>query len=126
MAPAHKTVWCDCGHEASASDDERLVAEIERHAAEEHGMRLTRDEALLIAFRAELGELPTAKGAELTPRQREILRWVALGKTNREIARLLFISPGTVRKHMDNVFAALGVRTRTAAVVAMLRRQGLA
>src|SRR5262245_48070947 len=51
----------------------------------------------------------------LTPRQLEILRWVALGKSNAEIARLLYLSPGTVRKHMDNIFAELGVRSRTAA-----------
>lgn len=53
----------------------------------------------------------------LTVRELEVLGLVARGKTNDEIARLLFISPGTVRKHMDNVFARLDVHTRTAAVV---------
>ena len=53
----------------------------------------------------------------LTPRQLEILRWVAQGKTNREIAALLYLSPGTVRKHLDNVYAALGVTNRTAAAM---------
>ena len=56
----------------------------------------------------------------LTPREREVLSWVARGKTNAEIARLLWLSPGTVRKHLENVYAKLGVRTRTAAVAHFL------
>ena len=52
---------------------------------------------------------------DLTPREAEILGWIARGKTNREIARLLVISPHTVRKHVENLFEKLDVRTRTAA-----------
>lgn len=51
----------------------------------------------------------------LTPREAEVLGWVARGKTNAEIAAALFISPHTVRKHLENLFEKLGVRTRTAA-----------
>ena len=51
----------------------------------------------------------------LTPREAEIVGWVERGKTNAEIAAMLFISPHTVRKHLENVFEKLGVRTRTAA-----------
>ena len=56
----------------------------------------------------------------LTAREREIVAWVARGKTNAEIAALLWISPLTVRRHLENVFAKLGVRTRTAAVTRFL------
>ena len=52
----------------------------------------------------------------LTRREREILEWVALGKTNAEIPEALWLSPSTVRKHLENAYAKLGVRTRTAAV----------
>jgi DNA-binding CsgD family transcriptional regulator len=52
----------------------------------------------------------------LTAREREILTWVACGKTNAEIARTLWLAPSTVAKHLENVYAKLGVRTRTAAV----------
>jgi DNA-binding CsgD family transcriptional regulator len=54
--------------------------------------------------------------AVLTARETEILELVAEGKTNGEIARLLWISPHTVRKHLEHVYATLGVHTRTAAV----------
>jgi DNA-binding CsgD family transcriptional regulator len=58
--------------------------------------------------------------ADLTKREREILAWVARGKTNPEIAELLWVAPGTVRKHLENVYAKLGVNTRTAAVTRFL------
>jgi DNA-binding NarL/FixJ family response regulator len=51
----------------------------------------------------------------LTAREREILELVAEGRTNAEIAERLWVSPGTVRKHLDNVYGKLGVHTRTAA-----------
>ena len=54
--------------------------------------------------------------ARLTSREREVLSWVARGKTNPQIAELLWVSPATVRKHLENVYAKLGVSTRTAAV----------
>jgi DNA-binding CsgD family transcriptional regulator len=56
----------------------------------------------------------------LTTREREVLAWVAQGKTNAEIARLLWLAPSTIRKHLENVYAKLGVNTRTAAVARFL------
>ena len=52
----------------------------------------------------------------LSPREDEVLRLVACGMTNGEIAAALFIAVGTVRKHLDNVYAKLGVRSRAQAV----------
>ena len=54
--------------------------------------------------------------ARLTPREQQVVALVAEGMTNAEIARRLWISPGTVRRHLENVFAKLDVHTRTAAV----------
>jgi DNA-binding CsgD family transcriptional regulator len=56
----------------------------------------------------------------LTPRERQILAWVARGKTNPEIAQILWIAPTTVRRHLENIYAKLGVRTRTAAASRLL------
>jgi DNA-binding NarL/FixJ family response regulator len=57
--------------------------------------------------------LETALG--LTPRVAETLLWIAQGKTNPDIATILGISEATVKKHVLEIFAALGVETRTAA-----------
>lgn len=57
----------------------------------------------------------------LTVREAQVLSWVARGRQNREIADLLFISPETVRKHLENAYAKLGVRSRTEAVAALRR-----
>ena len=62
----------------------------------------------------------SSSNALLTRREQEILAWVARGKTNGEIAELLWLAPSTVRKHLENVYAKLGVGTRTAAVARFL------
>ncbi|MFJ6612192.1 LuxR C-terminal-related transcriptional regulator [Streptomyces sp. NPDC091289] len=51
--------------------------------------------------------------AVLTPQQQRIARYVAEGATNREVAQRLSLSPRTVDHHLRNVFAALGIRSRT-------------
>jgi DNA-binding CsgD family transcriptional regulator len=52
----------------------------------------------------------------LTRRETEILGWIAHGKTTREIAVILVVSPHTVRKHIEHILEKLDVRTRSAAV----------
>jgi DNA-binding response OmpR family regulator/DNA-binding CsgD family transcriptional regulator len=59
---------------------------------------------------------------KLTAREAEVLYWVVKGKINRDIADILGASPATVKKHLERVFAKLGVETRTAAAgMAMTR-----
>src|SRR2546430_239560 len=58
----------------------------------------------------------------LSVREREVLAHVADGLTNAEVARVLTISPETVRKHLENAYEKLGVHTRTAAVAAVAGR----
>ena len=53
----------------------------------------------------------------LTPREIQVLQWVALGKTDRDIGLLLECSPNTVHKHLQRVYTKLGVENRTAAVM---------
>jgi DNA-binding CsgD family transcriptional regulator len=62
----------------------------------------------------------TRPDVDLTAREREVLTWVARGRTNAEIARLLWLAPSTVGKHLENIYAKLGVKTRTAAVARFL------
>lgn len=62
----------------------------------------------------------------LTPREAEVLFWVAQGKPNKDIADILSLSPRTVNKHLEQVFAKLGVENRSAAaaMAARLLEQG--
>jgi len=53
----------------------------------------------------------------LTPRETEVLAWVAQGKSNGVIGTILGISPRTVQKHLERAFPKLGVESRTAAAV---------
>jgi len=55
-----------------------------------------------------------------TPRVAEVLLWVAQGKTNSDIATILGISESTVKKHLLDIFAKLGVETRSAATLRAL------
>jgi DNA-binding NarL/FixJ family response regulator len=61
----------------------------------------------------------------LTPREVEVLRLLALGQSDRDIAESLFISRHTAMKHVANILAKLGVGSRTAAATVALR-EGLA
>jgi len=62
--------------------------------------------------------------AALTPREAEVLSWLAKGKTNRDIADILGMSPRTVNKHLEHVFEKLGVETRAAAAALATRAMG--
>jgi DNA-binding CsgD family transcriptional regulator len=81
-----------------------------------------RDRALLALLRPHLhqayldAERRRCGESRLTPRQRELLRLVAVGHTNAQIARRLAISEGTVRVHLENIYERLQVSSRTAAV----------
>ena len=100
--PAALADWLEDGRSQSLlrrRGDRRLV--IDRTA-----------DSLILEERVE--EIP------LTARERDVLSWVARGKTNAEIAQLLWLAPSTVRKHLENVYAKLGVNTRTAAVARFL------
>jgi DNA-binding NarL/FixJ family response regulator len=53
---------------------------------------------------------------DLTPRESEVLRLIATGRSNREIARALFVSEATVKTHINRIFAKTGSRDRTQAM----------
>jgi DNA-binding NarL/FixJ family response regulator len=65
-----------------------------------------------------------AVALQLTAREAEILSWVVQGKTNPEIGVILGIQLTTVKKHLESIFAKLGVENRTAAVTLALEKLG--
>lgn len=62
--------------------------------------------------------------AHLTPREREVLHWIAEGKSNAAIAAILGVAAGTVKQHVEHILGKLGVENRTAAA-AFARQRGL-
>lgn len=82
-------------------------------------------EAVVHVIRASGGEVPprVARVDGLTEREVEVLRLIARGSTNRQVADHLFISAKTVGRHVENIYAKIGVNTRAgAAVYAMEKR----
>lgn len=82
--------------------------------------------ALMRRAVAQPGRSPAFAALErLTPREREVLDALAAGRTNKEIALALHISPGTVKTHVERLIGKLGVRDRTqAAIIAVEHRGG--
>jgi DNA-binding CsgD family transcriptional regulator len=82
-----------------------------------------------LARRARIGTAPSLPDgkvlASLTSREREVLRLIAAGRSNREIASVLFIAPKTASVHVSNILGKLGAASRTEAA-AIAHREGLA
>jgi DNA-binding NarL/FixJ family response regulator len=76
-----------------------------------------RAEQALAGLRASSSRAPAA---EITTREREVLRLIVAGYSNREIGRALFVAEGTVKNHVSNILGKLGVRDRTRAVLKAL------
>lgn len=79
--------------------------------------RLNADQFLLRLTRETGSDSPAefSKELGLTSREGEVLSWLSKGKTNRDIAQILELSPRTVDKHLEQIYAKLGVENRTAA-----------
>jgi len=101
-----------------AADGARLVA---RHMGAG-----SFSETMLLLRLMPAGVAAPSRGlsATLTPREAEVLSWLAKGKTNRDIGDILGLSPRTVNKHLEHIYEKLGVETRTAAVAAAGQLQG--
>lgn len=82
-------------------------------------------ETMLLLLRSATPPAAVRQAPEvpLTPRETEVLSWLAKGKTNRDIADILGMSPRTVNKHLEHIFEKLGVETRTAAAALAARMQ---
>jgi len=76
----------------------------------------------LLEERVEAPDWRRLRDGGLTPREAEVLGWLAQGKTNAEIGTILGARPRTVGKHVERILAKLGVETRTAAAVRALER----
>ncbi|MHB1374603.1 MAG: response regulator transcription factor [Thauera sp.] len=90
---------------------DELVARLRAH------LRVARDMNAAMRARGEEAEPAAVQLPNpLTQREMDVLEWVARGKTNRDVAEILGMSPRTVNKHLEHIYEKLGVETRTAAV----------
>ncbi|MFI9111108.1 LuxR C-terminal-related transcriptional regulator [Streptomyces venezuelae] len=119
--------WLELRVPYEAAQVRMLLAAADRAAGDEEGARLELG-AARAAFE-RLGAVPDARRAAalltggsrrrlpggLTAREAEVLRLVAEGGTNKDIARTLVISEHTVARHLNNIFAKLGVGSRASA-----------
>ncbi len=98
-----------------------MEAEAGRWLGEEEALALARSVAAAPRRRRAQAPGPVSS---LTRREREVLRRLGEGQSNRVIAEALFISEVTVKNHISGIFAKLGVESRAAAV-AYAHRNGL-
>jgi DNA-binding NarL/FixJ family response regulator len=96
------------------NDEELRLQYMGKLGPNEFLLRLAKDTSanLPAEFSIELG---------LTTREGEVLSWLSKGKTNRDIAQILGLSPRTVDKHLEQIYAKLGVENRTAAAAIATR-----
>ena len=85
------------------------------------------DEYLLRLVEGEVGDDQTLLKRKLTvtDREAEVLLWIARGKSNRDIAEILDLSPRTVNKHLEQIYAKLGVENRASAAALAVRTIGV-
>ncbi|MGH2685142.1 MAG: response regulator [Actinomycetota bacterium] len=127
----------------TAYDDRHFVVEAVRAGARGYVLKTRDADHLLQAVRLVAGgnmvidpdlvvtladELTAAReqnrdAQSLTDRELEILQLLAFGYTNRDFGLRLFISPDTVKTHLEQIFQKLGASDRTAAVAEAMRRQ---
>jgi DNA-binding CsgD family transcriptional regulator len=85
------------------------------------------DEYLLRLLEGEIDDDRTLLKQKLTVtlREAEVLLWIARGKSNRDIAEILKLSPRTVNKHLEQIYAKLGVENRASAAALAVRTIGI-
>jgi DNA-binding NarL/FixJ family response regulator len=127
------TRWRDLDAPYEAARCRVLAARACRMLDDEAGAAMELDAAREVF--SELGALPALAAVEaarstrpepvggLTTREVEVLRLVAAGGTNREIARDLYLSEKTVERHLSNIFAKLGLSSRSAATAYAFRHR---
>jgi NarL family two-component system response regulator LiaR len=109
------------GYVLKARDAEHLIQTVRLVASG----NMVIDPQLVVALAEELSAAADRdkKAETLTAREIEVLQLLAFGHTNKDIAEQLFISPDTVKTHLEHIFDKLGTSDRTAAVAEALRRR---
>jgi ATP/maltotriose-dependent transcriptional regulator MalT len=100
-----------------------VVRELTTASEQRRGNRLR--DVFLTELTAEMdkaGAGPRDDGSQLSPRERQVLRYLIQGRSNREIAAAMGLSINTIKFHIKNIFGKLGVSSRKDAVSATIRQ----
>ncbi|MDP3168186.1 MAG: response regulator transcription factor [Hydrogenophaga sp.] len=102
----------------------RLTFRLHQRVGDEDGdVEAGGDWLIVMKETSDASVLSSVAGAfGLTAREAEVLYWVVKGKINRDIGDILGASPATVKKHLERIYAKLGVETRTAAAAMAINR----
>jgi DNA-binding CsgD family transcriptional regulator len=105
-------------HNPQTVRDPLVQAQGDRYLSIEMVVDHAKGEHLLLLAEEALASPASSLGSlGLTPREAEVLSWVAQGKNNLEIGMILEVSARTVQKHLEHVFQKMGVESRTAATL---------
>ncbi|WP_407165145.1 response regulator [Bradyrhizobium sp. ORS 111] len=117
--PAPMLQWLDQMQKGKSDSKTATVASLpgDEQLRLQYMGKLGPNEFLLRLAKDTSGDVPTEFSSDLglTTREGEVLSWLSKGKTNRDIAQILGVSPRTVDKHLEQIYAKLGVDNRTAA-----------
>jgi DNA-binding CsgD family transcriptional regulator len=131
VSVGHRTTWATVDETDAINAVQRALSSDTFAAEFENGKALSLDDAVSLAMSVE----PTSNRRQadppsvvvdkcgLSPREREVLRLLAEGKSNLEIGETLFISPRTAGTHVTNILGKLGVNSRAAAVAFALNNR---
>jgi HD-GYP domain-containing protein (c-di-GMP phosphodiesterase class II) len=111
-ADVYSALTADRPHRPAHADDEAV-----RMLEAERNLDADAVACVLAAAGRRAAPTPARWPAELTDREVEVLVLISRGRSNREVAERLFISPKTVGRHVENVYAKIGVSSRAAAAV---------
>lgn len=117
--PWEVKVWLEGAHDSPPYIYKRFEREVELRTMERRadGVTLIR----LIDREAGTQEERLAQAFNISLREAEVLLWLTHGKSNKEIAEILQLSPRTVNKHLEQIFEKLGIENRTAAATMSVR-----
>ncbi len=119
VLPAPIPQWLDQARKGKAGSKAAIMTALpgDEQLRLQYMGRLGTSEFLLRLAKDSGADAPAEFSSELglTTREGEVLSWLSKGKTNRDIAQILGLSPRTVDKHLEQIYSKLGVENRTAA-----------
>jgi DNA-binding NarL/FixJ family response regulator len=128
MLPEPMPQWLEQAQKGKAASKAAMASFPGDESLRLHYMAMLAPNEFLLRLAKDAGSEPPAEFSSelgLTTRESEVLSWLSKGKTNRDIAQILGLSPRTVDKHLEQIYSKLGVENRTAAAAIATKTKNL-